>query len=251
MTDLPAGEKRVWLRHPNLRIGAIASLLLLLIGFVSIVWVPYPIESINVGTAMQDFGSAHWLGTDHLGRDMISMVMKGTLTSFVVAFVAVAIGAIVGLPLGLAAAAWGGPAEWVTLRVYDFLLIFPALIIAILITAVFGPSAINVMIAVGIVNVPAFARVARDGALRLKGLDYVGAARLAGLGQLDIARRHILPGIASLIGLYPGSPGGVPQIQQKPGESYNGKWKEAVKAWYEKSGAKFEIKKFVEKKDKK
>ena len=85
MTDLPAPEKRVWLEHPSLRIGAIASLVFLLIGFISIAWVPYPIEVINVGSAMQDPSPAHWLGTDHLGRDMLSLIMKGTLTSFVVA----------------------------------------------------------------------------------------------------------------------------------------------------------------------
>ena len=90
MTDLPVPEKRVWLKHPSLRIGAIASLVFLLIGFVSIAWVPYPIEVINVGAAMQDPSPAHWLGTDHLGRDMLSMIMKGTLTSFVVAYASVA-----------------------------------------------------------------------------------------------------------------------------------------------------------------
>jgi len=190
---------RNWFRHPSLRIGAIASLLLLLVGFVSIVWTPYPIEAISIGDAMQDFSAAHWLGTDHLGRDMLSLVMKGTLTSFVVAAIAVAIGTLVGVPLGLAAAAWGGPAEWAILRINDFLFAFPALIIAMLITTVFGPGAINAMIAVGIFNIPVFARVARGGALSLRTLDYIAAARLAGMGPLAIARRHILPNIASLI----------------------------------------------------
>jgi peptide/nickel transport system permease protein len=199
MTDVQAGEKRVWLQYPSLRIGATASLLFLLIAFVSIAWVPYPIESIDVGAAMQDFSAAHWLGTDHLGRDMVSMLMKGTLTSFVVAAIAVAIGAIVGVPLGLAAASWDGPADWAIQRVNDFLFAFPALIIAILLTTIYGPSAINTMIAVGIFNIPVFARVARDGALNLKSLDYVGAARLAGLGTFEIARRHIFPSIASLL----------------------------------------------------
>jgi peptide/nickel transport system permease protein len=190
---------KAWLRHPSLRIGAIASLVFLLIGFVSIIWTPYPIENVVIGSAMQDPSAAHWLGTDHLGRDMVSLVMKGTLTSFIVAAIAVAIGALIGVPLGLAAAAWGGPGEWAILRVNDFLFAFPALIIAILITTIFGASAINAMIAVGIFNIPVFARVARGGALSLKTLDYVAAARLAGLGPLEIARRHILPNIASLL----------------------------------------------------
>jgi peptide/nickel transport system permease protein len=187
------------MQRPGLRIGAIASLLLLLVGFLSIAWVPYAVESINVGAAMQDPSAAHWLGTDHLGRDLISMVMKGMLTSFIVAAVAVAIGAIIGLPLGVAAAAWGGAGDWAILRVSDFLLAFPALIIAILIATVFGPSAVNVMIAVGIFNVPFFARVARDGLLNVKSRAYIDAARLAGMSTADVARRHILPGVAGLI----------------------------------------------------
>ena len=89
---------QAWLKHPSLRIGAIASLVFLLIGFVSILWTPYPIETVSISNAMQDPSPAHWLGTDHLGRDMISLVMKGTLTSFVVAAIAVAIGALIGVP---------------------------------------------------------------------------------------------------------------------------------------------------------
>ena len=199
MSDVGAAERSRWLRNPSLRIGIIASLLFLLLGFVSIVWTPYPIENINVGAAMQGFSGAHWLGTDNLGRDLLSLVMKGTLTSFIVAAIAVAIGGLVGVPLGLAAAAWGGPAEWTILRLNDFLFAFPALIIAMLITALAVPGAINAMIAVGIFNVPVFARVARGGALSLKTLDYIAAARLAGMGDLEIARRHLLPNIASLI----------------------------------------------------
>jgi peptide/nickel transport system permease protein len=185
--------------HWSLRVGVIASLIFLLIGFASVVWTPYPIERIDVSIAMQGSSAAHWLGTDHLGRDMLSLVMKGTLTSFVVAAIAVGIGALIGVPLGLVAAAWGGPLEWMILRVSDFLFAFPALVIAILITTLFGPSAINAMIAVGIFNIPVFARVARGGALSLKTLDYLAAARLAGLGSWEIARKHVLPNIAGLL----------------------------------------------------
>lgn len=199
MTDLGAGGKRLWLHSPGLRAGAVASLLLLLIAFVSIAWVPYPIDSINVGSAMQEPSGAHWLGTDHLGRDVISMVMKGMLTSFVVSAVAVAIGALIGLPLGFAAAIWGGGCDWAILRLGDFLLVFPALVIAILIAAVSGPSAVSVMVAVGIFNIAFFARSARDGILRINSVSYADAARLAGMGTGDIARRHLVPAIAGLV----------------------------------------------------
>ncbi|MEQ1901053.1 MAG: ABC transporter permease [Devosia sp.] len=199
MSSLLEMLRRGWRGHWSLRIGTIAALVFLLIGFVSFVWTPYPIERLDVGSAMQGPSLAHWLGTDHLGRDLVSMVMKGTRTSFVVAAIAVAIGALIGVPLGLGAAAWGGPLEWLILRLSDFLFAFPALIIAIIITTLFGPGAINAMIAVGIFNIPVFARVARGGALSLKSLDYLAAGRLAGLSNWEVARKHVLPNIMSLI----------------------------------------------------
>lgn len=199
MTELSASGPREWFQHPTLSIGGIASLVFLLIAFVSIAWVPYPLETLNVGGAAQDPSLAHWFGTDHLGRDVLSLVMRGMLTSFIVGAVAVVIGAVVGIPLGLMAAAWGGAADWTVLAIDDFLIAFPALIVAILITAVFGPGAVNTMIAVGIFNIAAFARVTREGALKLKGLDYVGAARLAGMGAVEIARRHVVPALAGLL----------------------------------------------------
>lgn len=187
------------LRHPGLRVGVIASLVFLLLGFLSIAWTPHSIDTANVAAALQDPGSVYWLGTDHVGRDVVSLLMKGLLASFVVAAVAVASGAIVGIPLGLAAAAWGGPVDWIVLRATGFIVTFPALILAILIAAVFGPGPVVVMIAVGVFNIAAFAHAAREGLLNLKTRDYVGAARLAGMGPIDIARRHILPGMAGLI----------------------------------------------------
>jgi peptide/nickel transport system permease protein len=183
----------------SLRIGVVIALVFLLIGFASIVWTPYPIEKLDVGAQLQDWSPAHWLGTDHLGRDLLSLVMKGTLTSFIVAAIAVAIGALIGIPLGLGAAIWGGPLEWVILRFSDFLFAFPALIVAMLITTLAGPSAINAMIAVGIFNIPVFARVARGSALSFKTLDYVAAGRLAGLSDWEVARKHILPNILGLL----------------------------------------------------
>lgn len=190
--------------HPRpgrlgLRVGIIASLLFLLLGFASIVWTPYDVGSVDAGIAMQEISGAHWFGTDQLGRDVFSLIMKGTLTSFVVAAVAVLIGAVIGIPVGLAAAAWGGPAEWSVLRVNDFLLAFPALVVAILITTLAGPGAINVMVAVGLFNIPVFAMAAHDGATSLRRLDYLAAAQLAGQGRWEVTRRHILPNIAILL----------------------------------------------------
>jgi peptide/nickel transport system permease protein len=185
--------------HPSLVIGLAATALFLFIGLLSLVWTPYPITEIDIGRRFLGPGPAHWLGTDNLGRDLLSLVMAGTWTSFLVAAVAVAIGVGIGVPLGLAAAAWGGAVEWLVLRLTDFVFAFPAVIVAILITTLIGPGAVNAIIAIGIFNIPVFARVARGGALSIVTLDFVAAGRLAGLGNAMIAWRHLLPNIMSLV----------------------------------------------------
>tara|TARA_R110002020_G_scaffold161283_13_gene346271 strand:+ start:953 stop:1792 length:840 start_codon:yes stop_codon:yes gene_type:complete len=187
------------LAQPSLSIGVAASMLFILLGLISLVWTPYPIAEIDIGRRFMGVTAAHWLGTDNLGRDMVSLLMAGTLTSFVVAALAVLIGAGIGVPLGLLAAAWSGPVEWLVLRFSDFIFAFPAVVVAILITTLIGPGALNAIIAIGIFNIPVFARVARGGALSVATLDFVAAGRLAGLGNTRIAYRHLLPNIMSLI----------------------------------------------------
>jgi peptide/nickel transport system permease protein len=187
------------LGHPSLVIGLAATVIFLVIGLLSLAWTPYPIEQIDIGRRFLGPSAAHWLGTDNLGRDLASLVMSGTWTSFLVAAVAVAIGVGAGVPLGLAAAAWGGAVEWLVLRLTDFVFAFPAVIVAILITTLIGPGAVNAIIAIGIFNIPVFARVARGGALSIATLDFVAAGRLAGLGNAMIAWRHLLPNVLSLI----------------------------------------------------
>lgn len=186
-------------RHPSLVIGLAATAVFVALALLSLVWTPYPIAAIDIARRFQGPSAAHWLGTDFFGRDMASLVMSGTLTSFTVAATAVVIGAGLGVPLGLAAAIWRGPVEWLILRVSDFVFAFPALVVAILITALFGPGAINAVVAIGVFNIPVFARVARGGALTIVSLDFVAAARLAGLSNAAIARQHLLPNIMGLV----------------------------------------------------
>lgn len=187
------------LNHPSLVVGLGATLIFLVIGLTSLVWTPYPIEQIDISRRYLGPSAAHWLGTDNLGRDLLSMVMSGTWTSFLVAAVAVSIGVGFGVPLGLAAVAWGGWVEWLVLRLTDFVFAFPAVVVAILIATLIGPGAINAIIAIGVFSIPVFARVARGGALSIATLDFVAAGRLAGLGNTLIAWRHLLPNILSLI----------------------------------------------------
>ncbi|MCB1367176.1 MAG: ABC transporter permease [Rhodobacteraceae bacterium] len=167
---------------------------------LSLIWTPYPVDTLAIAAKLKPPTSAFWFGTDHFGRDIFSMIMVGARTSIAVAIVAVGIGITLGVPLGLAAAANRG--SWldeVIMRGNDLIFAFPSLVIAILITAVFGPSALNAIIAIGIFNIPVFARVSRGGALSLWTLDYILAARVAGKGRLRISTEHILPNIANLL----------------------------------------------------
>jgi len=190
---------RTWRQHPALVIGLAAAAIFASMGLISLWWTPYPIEQIAIARRFAGPGASHWLGTDHLGRDMLSLVMRGTLTSFVVAALGVVIGIGIGVPMGLAAVAWGGPVEWLVLRISDLTFAFPAVIVAILIATLAGPGESNAVIAIGIFNIPVFARVARGGALVVATQDFVAAARLAGLGHVAIAIRHLLPNIVSLL----------------------------------------------------
>lgn len=155
---------------------------------------------LSIAARLQPPSADYWLGTDHFGRDILSMVMLGARVSLAVALVAVGIGMGLGVPLGLLAAARRG--SWVddlVMRGNDLVFAFPSLVIAILITAVFGPSAVNAIIAIGIFNIPVFARVTRGGAMPIWTLDYIRAAQVSGKGALLISLQHILPNIANLL----------------------------------------------------
>ena len=180
--------------------GAALSAVFIAAALVSLAWTPYPVDELVIGERMRLPGDGHLLGTDQFGRDILSMLMVGARTSIAVAIVAVGIGMAVGVPLGLlAAASRGSLIDEVLMRGNDLIFAFPSLVIAILITAVFGPSAFNAILAIGIFNIPVFARVTRGGALTLWTLDFVLAARVAGKGRLRISLEHVLTNITNLL----------------------------------------------------
>jgi peptide/nickel transport system permease protein len=184
----------------SLAIGGVLAGTFAVAALVSLFWTPYDVTALDVAAKLQPPAADHWLGTDHFGRDVLSMIMVGARVSIAVALVAVGIGIGLGVPLGLAAAARRGSLlDEVILRGNDLVFAFPALLIAIMITAVFGPSALNAIIAIGIFNIPVFARLTRAGALTLWPRDFVLAARVAGKGAARISFEHILPNLASLL----------------------------------------------------
>jgi len=181
-------------------VGSICVLFVFLLAIVSFFWTPYDVTSLEISNRFKTPSYNHFLGTDHFGRDILSMIMVGTQTSIAVAMVAVGIGILFGLPLGLIAAAKRGTFfDDLVMRFNDLIFAFPALIIAILITAVMGPGAFNAIIAIGIFNIPVFARVARGAALTQWSKEYILAAQVAGKGTILISIEHILPNILNLL----------------------------------------------------
>ena len=181
-------------------VGSFSVLIVFLLAVLSFFWTPYDVTSIEISNRFKTPTLNHFLGTDHFGRDILSMIMVGAQTSIAVAFVAVGIGILFGLPLGLIAAGKRGTFfDDLVMRFNDLIFAFPALIIAILITAVMGPGAFNAIIAIGIFNIPVFARVARGAALTQWSKEYILAAQVAGKGTILISIEHILPNILNLL----------------------------------------------------
>lgn len=137
----------------------------------------------------------HWLGTDNFGRDLYSRILHGYRSSMGIAFAAVAFAALLGTAVGLAAAWFGGWTDRILMRVMDVLMAFPIILLAIGILAVLGPGPVNVSLAIGIVYLPIFARMARAPALSVLSWDFVSAARAMGARGERIVARHVLPNI--------------------------------------------------------
>lgn len=178
-----------------LRLGGGASLLLLFVAFLSILWTPYPLAPAGVADQLLDPGFEHWLGTDRQGRDLLSMAMRGMLTGLVVSAVGVAIGLLLGVPLGLALAPWPRLAG----RPRRLPLLLPAVVLGILVAVRLGPGAPAAMLAIGIAAGFGFASVTGAASARLYRRPHVDAARLAGMGAWEASRRHVLPELSRLL----------------------------------------------------
>ncbi len=186
-------------RHVGFQVGAVLLALFVGTALVSLLWTPYPVDALQMRSKLLPPSAAHWLGTDHLGRDVLSRIMVGAQTSIAVGLLAVSIGLSIGIVLGTWAAARGGWVDEALSRTSDLIFAFPAVLIAILVTSVLGASAQNAILAIAIFNVPVFARVSRGAALSLWSRDFVRAATAMGQGPVGITLRHVLPNIASVL----------------------------------------------------
>jgi peptide/nickel transport system permease protein len=184
-------------RHPSFVIGGLLCTLLVATALLSLLWQPYPPADIDIPNKLQGPGAAHWLGTDSLGRDIASQLLVGSQNSIVVGVVAVGIGLLFGVALGCLASARRGWVEELVMRASDFTFAFPALLSAIMLSAIYGPGLVTSIVAIGIFNIPVFARITRAAANTVWSRDYVLAARAAGKGAWRITLDHVLPNIAS------------------------------------------------------
>ena len=183
----------------NLRIGAVLIGISVLAALVSLAWTPYEADAIDIANKLLAPSSEHPFGTDHFGRDVLSMIMAGARNSLFVALFSVGLGAGIGVPLGLLAASRHGFLSESIMRTNDLIFAFPALLMAVMIAAVYGPGVDNAIIAIGLFNIPVFARVTRGAALSLWEREFILAARVAGKGPFAISAQHILPNLGGLL----------------------------------------------------
>ena len=186
-------------RHGSFAIGGVLTAVLLALAALSLLWAPYPPADIDIPNKLATPSAAHWLGTDSLGRDIASQLLVGAQNSIVVGVVAVGIGLLVGVALGCLAAAKGGWVDELVMRASDFAFAFPALLTAIMLTAIYGPGLVIGIIAIGLFNIPVFARLTRMAASAIWARDFVLAARACGKGPWRITWDHVLPNIASVL----------------------------------------------------
>ncbi len=186
-------------RNPRILVGG--SLVTFLVAMaVFAPWIaPYDPTLVDPQIALEPPGGAHLFGTDDLGRDVLSRVIWGARISLSVGVIAVGIGFTIGVGLGLAAGYLGGAFDLIAMRAIDALLAFPALILAISITAALGPQIQNAMIAIGVVAIPLYTRLTRGQVLSVRERDYVTAARTVGARPLRIVLRHIFPNVTNAL----------------------------------------------------
>ncbi len=195
----PRKERGIWdlparlLKNRLACVGIIISALVIVVAFIAPWVAPYDPLQLNIRDRLQAPSAAHWMGTDHLGRDILSRVIFGATISLQVGVVAVALGTIVGLIAGAIAGYLGGRVDSIIMSLMDAIYAFPAILLALVLVAVFGASLVTVMTAIAIVRIPIFARTVRGSVLAEREKEYIEAARCIGQNPLWILFRHILP----------------------------------------------------------
>jgi peptide/nickel transport system permease protein len=187
------------LRHRSFVAGGALVLLVLVAALLSLVWTPWSAYDIDIAAKLKPPSSAHWLGTDVFGRDIVSLLLVGARATIAVGVIAVGIGLSFGVALGLLAAARKGWTEELIMRMSDFTFAFPAVLSAIMLAAAVGPGMVTSITAIGIFQIPTFVRVTRASANAIWSREFVLAARASGKGAFRITTEHVLPNILSVL----------------------------------------------------
>lgn len=191
--------KRNIKENPYLLSGAIITGIMVLVIIIGIFWTPYDPTAMNSADKLQGMSLRHPMGTDNMGRDVLSRVMYGSRITLLIAIGTVAIGSVVGTIIGALTGYFGGMFDEVTMRIIDALFAFPSILLALVIVSVFGTGWIQLLISLGIAFVPSYARIVRGEVLRCKNMDYVENARLQGVSNLRMIFVHILPNIKGVM----------------------------------------------------
>lgn len=186
-------------RYPRLTAAAALVVLLFMVALLAPLIAPHDPLAQDPDRAYLPPGGGHLLGTDELGRDLFSRILWGARVSLPVAFVAVAVGLVVGGAIGLLAGYRGGIYDLLLMRLIDALLAFPGLVLAIAIVAALGPGLTKAMIAIGIVSIPVYARLVRGQVLQIKQLEFVTATRTMGATHLRLVLAHVIPNLLNPI----------------------------------------------------
>jgi peptide/nickel transport system permease protein len=183
------------LRNKNFILGSSMVGLMVLLMVVGFFYMPYDPNAMDTENALQFFSLKHPLGTDQFGRDVLSRIMEGTRVSFLVGALTVVFGLLVGGAIGSLAGYYGGKVDEVIMKLIDTQMAFPGILLALMLIAVFGNSIQNLILALGVMSIPRFARISRSGFIKYRDAEFIKAARSRGAGDGRIIFLHILPNI--------------------------------------------------------
>ena len=188
------GWRRLWQR-PSYGLSVLFLVLLVLVSALAPVLAPYDPLAQNLSNRIAPFSTEHWLGTDDLGRDVLSRLLWGAQPTIIGALIAALTASVLGVPWGLVAGYLGGWTDTVLMRFADAVLVFPGIVLALALVSILGPSLVATMVALGFVFSPALARVVRAGVLSVQYKDYVSVTRMFGLPGWHRVTHHVLPNV--------------------------------------------------------
>ncbi len=184
---------RRFFQHKGGVVGLSVVLFFAVLAFTAPLIAPYAEDAFDLGASLQPPSPAHWFGTDVLGRDVFSRCLFGAGISLTIGLISVGVGTLLGLPTGAVSGFVGGWLDRLLMRAIDILLAFPPILLAIIVISIFGPGLTNAMLAIGVAQMPVYARLMRASVLKTREEPYVEAARASGATELTILARHVVP----------------------------------------------------------